>query len=167
METADKKITGISLFDATTKTCHVFILDEEHNIEDSEKMVDPWLPVGWKATTEEEKQQVKIVTRSFDDEDNLLIAFLDKWQECAFTIVTGWNVDYFDMPYLYNRIKYRLKAQAAKCLSPIGACYINGFSKKLTIGGISVMDYILLYKKFSNGTNLCFRTDRTKGCRYW
>ena len=149
LETADKKITGISLFDATTKTCHVFILDEEHKIEDSEKMVDPWLPVGWKATTEEEKQQVKIVTRSFDDEDNLLIAFLDKWQECAFTIVTGWNVDYFDMPYLYNRIKYRLKAQAAKCLSPIGACYINGFSKKLTIGGISVMDYILLYKKFS------------------
>jgi DNA polymerase elongation subunit (family B) len=28
--------------------------------------------------------------------------------------------------------------------------YINGFTKKLTLGGISVLDYILLYKKFTN-----------------
>ena len=27
--------------------------------------------------------------------------------------------------------------------------YVNGFTKKLTVGGISVLDYILLYKKFS------------------
>ena len=149
METADKEITGISLFDAITKTCYVFILDKEHKLDDHEEMVDPWLPKDWKISTDEEKQKVKIVTRPFDDEDNLLMSFMDKWQECAFTIVTGWNVDYFDMPYLYNRIKHCLTAKAAKCLSPIGACYINGFSKKLTIGGISVIDYILLYKKFS------------------
>lgn len=149
METADKEITGISLFDAITKTCHVFILDKDHKVEDTEEEQDPWLPVGWKITTDEEKQKVKVITRSFDDEDNLLISFMDKWQECGFSIVTGWNVDYFDMPYLYLRLKNCLGAKAAKCLSPIGACYINGFSKKLTIGGISVMDYILLYKKFS------------------
>ena len=148
-ETADKEITGISLFDAITKTCHVFILDKDHRVEDKEEEQEPWLPVGWKITTDEEKQKVKVITRSFDDEDNLLEAFMDKWHECAFTIVTGWNVDYFDMPYLYLRLKNCLGAKAAKCLSPIGACYINGFSKKLTVGGISVMDYILLYKKFS------------------
>jgi DNA polymerase elongation subunit (family B) len=149
MDTADKEITGISLFDCLTKTCHVFILDKDHKIDDNEKEVDPWLPKDWKITTDEEKQKVKIVTRSFDDEDNLLISFMDKWQECGFTIVTGWNVDYFDMPYLYLRLKNCLGAKAAKCLSPIGAAYVNGFTKKLMVGGISVLDYILLYKKFS------------------
>lgn len=149
METANKEITGISLFDYLTKTCYVFILDKDHKIDSKEEEVEPWLPKDWKITTDEERQKVKIVTRSFDDEDNLLISFMDKWQECAFTIVTGWNVDYFDMPYLYLRLKNCLGAKAAKCLSPIGAAYVNGFSKKLTVGGISVLDYILLYKKFS------------------
>jgi DNA polymerase elongation subunit (family B) len=78
------------------------------------------------------------------------MAFVDKWQECGFTIVTGWNVDYFDMPYLYTRLKARLGAKVAKFLSPIGVAYINGYTKKLTMGGISVLDYILLYKKFTN-----------------
>lgn len=149
METADKEITGISLFDAITKICYVFILDKDHKLQDHEEEVDPWLPVGWKITTDEEKQKVKIITRSFDDEDNLLEVFMDKWNECAFTIITGWNVDYFDMPYLYLRLKRCLSVKAAKCLSPIGSAYLNGFSKKLTVGGISVLDYILLYKKFS------------------
>ncbi len=149
VEIADKKITGISLFDDITKTCNVFILDEDHKVDNKEEEVDAWLPDGWKITTEEEKQKVKIVTKSFDDEDNLLVSFLDKWQECGFTIITGWSVDFFDLPYLYLRIKNCLGSKAAKCLSPIGACYINGYSKKLTLGGISVLDYILLYKKFS------------------
>jgi len=149
MSVADKKITGISLFDAVTKTCHVFILDEDGKVENEDHEVDSWLPKDWKISTDEEKQKVKICTRPFDDEDNLLIAFLDKWQECAFTIITGWNIDFFDCPYLYLRIKSCLGAKAAKCLSPIGVCYLNAWNKKLTIGGISVLDYMLLYKKFS------------------
>jgi DNA polymerase elongation subunit (family B) len=148
IETADKKITAISLFDYLTKTCCIFVLDKDHKIDNKEEEVDPWLPKDWKITTEE-IQKIKIVVRSYDDEDNLLIDFVDKWQECAFTIVTGWNVDYFDLPYLYLRLKNCLGIKAAKCLSPTGAAYVNGFTKKLTLGGISVLDYILLYKKFS------------------
>jgi len=149
LETADKKITGISLFDYLTKTCNVFVLDPDNKVENKEEEVEPWLPVGWKITTEEEQQKVKIITKTYGDEDDLLVAFMDKWQECAFTIITGWNVDYFDMPYLYLRMKNCLGHKAAKCLSPIGSTYINAYSKKLTVAGISVLDYILLYKKFS------------------
>jgi DNA polymerase elongation subunit (family B) len=53
------------------------------------------------------------------------------------------------MPYLYIRMKKKLGPQVAKCLSPIGTAYMNTHSKKLTIAGISVLDYLLLYKKFS------------------
>lgn len=149
METADKKIIGISLFDVNTKTCHVFVLDEDSKINNTNEEVEPWLPKDWKIVTDEEKQKVKISVHSFSDEDNLLIGFMDKWRECSFTIITGWNVDYFDMPYLYLRLKYCLGAKAAKCLSPISAAYLNSFTKKLTVGGISIIDYMLLFKKFS------------------
>ena len=145
METADKEITGISLYDYTTRTCYTFILDKDKKISNFEKEEDAWYPVGWKEPDGKEK----VVIMSFDNEDDLLVSFMDKWQECNFTIITGWNVDFFDLPYLYFRLKNCLGAKAAKCLSPIGSAYLNGFSKKLTIGGISVLDYILLYKKFS------------------
>lgn len=145
METADKEITGISLYDYTTRTCYTFILDKDKKISNFEKEEDAWYPVGWK----EPEGKEKVVIMSFDNEDDLLVSFMDKWQECNFTIITGWNVDFFDLPYLYLRLKNCLGVKAAKCLSPIGSAYMNGFSKKLTIGGMSVLDYILLYKKFS------------------
>ena len=145
METADKEITGISLYDYVMRSCYVFILDKDKKINNSEKEADAWYPKDWK----EPEGKEKIIVKSFDNEDDLLISFMDKWQECNFSIITGWNVDFFDLPYLYLRLKNCLGAKAAKCLSPIGAAYVNGFSKKLTLGGISVLDYILLYKKFS------------------
>lgn len=130
METANKEVTGITIYDYVTQKYTTFILDKEGKIE--------------------KKDTAEIQIKTFDDEDNLLMSFVDKWQECGFTIVTGWNVDYFDMPYLYTRLKGQLGAKIAKFLSPIGTAYINGFTKKLTLGGISVLDYILLYKKFTN-----------------
>lgn len=130
METANKEITGITIYDQISNKYTVFVLDKENKIE--------------------KKDSSEIQIKPYDDEDNLLMAFVDKWQECGFTIVTGWNVDYFDMPYLYTRLKAQLGAKVAKFLSPIGVAYINGFTKKLTLGGISVLDYILLYKKFTN-----------------
>jgi len=151
MELADKEITSISLYDCVTRTCYVFVLDRDGKVEKDETEVDAWLPNDWKVQSEEESKKIKIVTLPYDNEDDMLMGFMDKWQECAFTIVTGWNVDFFDMPYLYTRLKSCLTAKAAKCLSPIGTCYLNAYNKRLTIAGISVMDYILLYKKFLAG----------------
>ena len=37
---------------------------------------------------------------SFDTEEGLLSAFMTKWREINPTIVTGWNIDYFDTVYL-------------------------------------------------------------------
>lgn len=151
IEMADKEITSIALYDAITRTCYVFVLDKDGRVEKSTTEVDAWLPTNWKIQNEEEGRKINVVTLPYDNEDDMLIGFMDKWQECAFTVVTGWNVDFFDMPYLYTRLKNCLTAKAAKCLSPIGVTYINGFNKRLVIAGVSVMDYILLYKKFLAG----------------
>lgn len=129
VEEGDKEITAITLYDQATSSYFVYVLDKRGRMKESEK------------------DGVKI--RTFDDEDTMLMSFLDKWQECAFTIITGWNIDYFDMPYLYNRLKRCLGPKVAKCLSPIGTCYMNSWNKKMIIAGVSCLDYILLYKKYS------------------
>jgi DNA polymerase elongation subunit (family B) len=117
-----------------TKKYHAYILDKDHIVQN--------LHLG---------NDVEIY--NYDDEETMLMAFLNLWEQLAPTIVTGWNIDYFDMPYLYNRSKRVVGQNNAKRLSPIGACYMRKGLDKMVIGGVSVMDYLLLYKKFG-GKNL-------------
>ena len=51
-----------------------------------------------------EKKTDKIVL-PFQDERDLLQKYLELYEMINPSIVTGWNIDYFDTPYLYNRIK--------------------------------------------------------------
>jgi len=87
--------------------------------------------------------------RSFRSEEDMLIAFLDKWEEISPTIVTGWNIDFFDVTYLYNRLKRLLGTSAANRLSPIGKVSWNKFRKRYIIAGVSALDYIALFKNFT------------------
>jgi len=126
----DKEITAISMYDSLTKKYHAYLLDKNHLVSG--------LNLG-----------EGIELHDYDDEETMLMAFLNMWEQLAPTIVTGWNVDFFDMPYLYNRIKVVCGQNNAKRLSPIGACYMRRGLDKMVIGGVSVLDYLLLYKKFS------------------
>lgn len=87
--------------------------------------------------------------RSFRSEEDMLIAFLDKWEEISPTIVTGWNIDFFDVTYLYNRLKRLLGTSAANRLSPIGKVHWNKYRKRYIIAGVSALDYIALFKNFT------------------
>jgi DNA polymerase elongation subunit (family B) len=48
-----------------------------------------------------------------------LSGFLDIWIELDPTIISGWNSAFFDMPYLYNRIRLVCGEEVALYLSPI------------------------------------------------
>ena len=87
--------------------------------------------------------------RSFKTEADLLEAFLNKWQEINPTIVTGWNIDYFDVTYLYNRLKNVLGERMASKLSPIGKIGYNKYRNRYIIAGVSCLDYLALYKNFT------------------
>ena len=43
------------------------------------------------------------VVESFQSEEELLQRFYQKYLEINPTILSGWNIDGFDIPYLYNR----------------------------------------------------------------
>lgn len=128
IDKGDKEITAIALYDSPSKKYHALILDKDGKL------------------SEKEDEKVKVVP--FNNEKSLLSYFLNLWDQLSPTIVSGWNIDFFDCPYLYNRLKVVFDPEEAKRLSPIRICYYNPFKKRMNIAGISCLDYILLYKKF-------------------
>lgn len=99
------------------------------------------------------------VIMSFANEKDLLSSFLDKWREINPTIATGFNIDGFDFLYLYARLELIFDEEVAGRLSPIGICYFNKFKNKMTIAGINCLDYLLLYKRYSQKSLPNFRLD--------
>ena len=85
----------------------------------------------------------------YRSELDLLYAFLDQYEAIGPTIITGWNSDYFDVPYLYNRIRQQCGPNTAGRLSPIGKLKYSNFRRKWMIAGVSGLDYMDLYKKFT------------------
>lgn len=91
-----------------------------------------------------------------NSEEELLQKFLRIWESEAFNpdIITGWNIDGYDIPYLVNRIMKVLGESAAKRLSPWGILREYDFDIKgqicssYELKGITSLDYMQIYKKF-------------------
>ena len=61
--------------------------------------------------------------------------FLKYYLNVKPTIITGWNIDGFDIPYLYNRIYNTLGDDIANCLSPINHIYYNKYRERYAVRG--------------------------------
>ena len=124
------KITAVALYDNNSKKYYCLILDE------AKKM---------KPAKSEDKEIIPYI-----NEKDLLNGFLDLWIKLDPTIITGWNSAYFDMPYLYNRIRIVLSEEIASYMSPIRKITYNDYvtDDPITIGGINHLDYMLLFKKY-------------------
>lgn len=98
-------------------------------------------------------------------ETQLLREFLLFWQVSYPDIVTGWNIDLFDIPYLVNRITVVLGEEYAKKLSPWNRIkdrtFVQNGNEQLTytIYGVSALDYLVLYKKFTYVTQDSYKLD--------
>ena len=95
-----------------------------------------------------------VIYRKFDREDDLLINFITHWNNHNPDVVTGWNVRFFDIPYLVNRIHRMLGEAYVKRLSPwqmIDRQDITKMGRTQTayeLKGISQLDYLDLFQKF-------------------
>lgn len=98
--------------------------------------------------------------RFFHSETEMLVDFIEWWsdlQNCP-DVITGWNIRFFDVPYLINRIARVLNHEDVKRLSPWGTIEqktttINGReSLSFSIQGIQQLDYMELFKKFTVNT---------------
>lgn len=88
-----------------------------------------------------------------DGEVELLTEFLSLWRRLQPDIITGWSIQSFDIPYLYNRITRVFDEKVAKQLSPwniVNSRYVMGRQQIFyDIVGIATLDYLELYRKFT------------------
>ena len=137
---AENKITSIAIHDSVTDQYFCFVLDEENKLK----------PNDWGKN---------VTVETFDKEYGLLQRFYAKYLEMRPTIITGWNVDGFDIPYLYNRAQQIVGKNIADCLSPVSKVYWNKYREKYMIAGVSCLDYLMLYKNFTFSSKPSYRLD--------
>ena len=99
------------------------------------------------------------------NESILLSSFLAYWRKNLPEVITGWNSQMYDIPYLAGRINRILGEKSMKDLSPWGLVsqgeiYISG-RKNITydIGGVTQLDYLDLYKRFTYTNQESYRLD--------
>ena len=91
------------------------------------------------------------------DEYDLCKKFLDFWHENAPDVISGWNIKFFDIPYLVNRFQKLFDEDVYKKLSPwslINSRNVIVNNKNFVaydMIGISVLDYIELYRWYAPG----------------
>jgi DNA polymerase elongation subunit (family B) len=89
------------------------------------------------------------------NETQLLTRFVDFISSLDLNVLTGWNIEIFDIPYIINRYKKLIGEKSVRRLSPWGIIKERSFEKfgKQTITfeivGIAILDYLELYKKFT------------------
>jgi DNA polymerase elongation subunit (family B) len=94
----------------------------------------------------------------FPSEKAMILDFISFMQKDYPDIITGWNIEGYDIPYIINRIVNLFDEEKARDLSPVGQLYyrdgIERFGKitgRWHIRGISCIDYLEAYKIFSPG----------------
>ena len=100
-----------------------------------------------------------------DGEEHLLRSFLHYWTTNFPDILTGWNVELYDVPYMCGRIERLFGEKEMKQMSPWGIVHCEEMEIKgrqqiiYNMFGINVVDYLDLYKKFTYTNQESYRLD--------
>ena len=141
IRSAREPITSLTIHDSIKDIYYVFGTGE-YTPNDSEKTIKYFL---------------------CDNEEEMMQLFLDWWKDNPPHIISGWNCKFFDMPYIINRLIFLGLNQ--KLLSPINKV----FEKNVVIAGrdnqyygiigVSILDYLELYKKYTYKNRESYRLD--------
>jgi DNA polymerase elongation subunit (family B) len=142
-EDANNTIISVAKFDYVTNKHTCYVLDPTGTLSDED---------GYQTLND---KQYAASIRIFDNEVDLMAAFIN---ELDATILTGWFIDEFDIPYIINRL-YKIAPELVPLLSPIKKVEYKEYQKKYVIAGISVLDYLSLYKKFTFSQEPSYRLD--------
>jgi DNA polymerase elongation subunit (family B) len=100
-----------------------------------------------------------------DNEAELLLKFLEIWEWLDLDVISGWNTEFFDIPYIVNRIARVLGEDYTRRLSPWGIItgkeveFKGKTSKTYEIAGINHLDYYKLYRKFTFSNHESYKLD--------
>ena len=143
VESAAEEILLISLQDYNTKQIRTWGLGNFNNKQDN------------------------VIYKSFKTEYELLLSFINWWmvEENTPEVVTGWNSELYDIPYLCRRLDRILGEKLMRRMSPWGLVtereiHIMGRKNiSYDIGGVTQLDYLNLYRKFTYKAQESYRLD--------
>jgi DNA polymerase elongation subunit (family B) len=138
-EDAWQPLTSIAFYDKLGKQSVVILVDSKRKLS------------SFKNST----LTLEVVQTEFE----LITKFLGYYIEINPTIITGWNIDFFDIPYLYNRITKVAGKQYADTLSPINEVIYLKHRNRYRIMGVSCLDYMALYKLFTYSEEVSYSLD--------
>lgn len=101
----------------------------------------------------------------YEDEQQMLRDFIEYMAITQPDIITGWNVRFFDIPYLKNRCSKLLENKDVSRLSPWGIIREKMVEKAgkeykvFDLVGISTLDYYELYKTFTYTNQESYKLD--------
>lgn len=139
---APKPVTSIAWWDRQLDDWKIIIVDKEGKLEH---------------TVDNQGREVIPVKRETD----LLDLFIRMMEEIQPDILIGYNSDYFDIPYLYYRIKNTMGDRTVKRLSPINVIEERHWDEDMPIriAGVASLDYMRLHKKYSFKDEPSFKLD--------
>lgn len=144
-EEANDPINLISIYDTISKKIYSWGLKKQYKNESSD-----------------------VVYKKCSSEEELLEQFLEFWKSDYPDIVTGWNSNGYDIPYIINRIKKLLGDDVASELSPVNRIWlkenasVNLKGQKMDrwiIYGVSHLDYMDVYQTFTLGDRESYSLD--------
>ena len=110
-------------------------------------------------------KQSNVTYHHCPSEYELLNHFINYWMVDVPDVVTGWNIQLYDIPYICKRLNRVLGEKLMKRFSnwglvTEGEVFING-RKHTTfdVGGLTQLDYLDLYKKFTYKAQEAYRLD--------
>ncbi len=151
IEQANEEVLLITKYDSIHKR---FIVYTSRDIEIDEQLL-----------IENKVDPKSVVISKHNDEYHLLKHFVMDWANECPDVVTGWNSQFFDIPYLVRRIQRILGDSLAEKLSPWGLLkerkvLINNDEQLVyDIIGVNTLDYIDLMKKYTYGGRESWKLD--------
>tara|TARA_B110001454_G_scaffold136920_1_gene127239 strand:+ start:1484 stop:3925 length:2442 start_codon:yes stop_codon:yes gene_type:complete len=116
-------------------------------------------------TPKDDTKHLDIDYHNCTDEYALLKTFLDWWESNTPDVITGWNSNLFDIPYLLARTEKILGENEHKKYSPFGIVqkrnvrFMGQEKTAFEIVGVAQLDYLDLYKKFTYVTRESYKLD--------
>jgi DNA polymerase elongation subunit (family B) len=100
------------------------------------------------------------------NEHDLFKRFVEYIEKDYPDIISGWNSEFFDLPYIINRCERLLGEEWRNRLSPSGKVYSRSIKGQFGadqvrwyIEGISLIDYLDVYKRFTPGVKESYKLD--------
>ena len=110
-------------------------------------------------------KQSNVTYHHCPSEYELLNHFINHWMVDVPDVVTGWNIQLYDIPYICKRLNRVLGEKLMKRFSnwglvTEGEIFVQGRKQTVfDVGGLTQLDYLDLYKKFTYKAQESYRLD--------